>query len=81
MTYTTNYMLKKPDTTDPVYVEDLNDNADIIDGAIAACEDLANKVVSLSAASTDLQYPSAKCVYDIVGNIEAALDALIGGES
>ncbi len=27
-------------------------------------ENLANKVVSLSAASTDVQYPSAKCVYD-----------------
>lgn len=32
-----------------------------------------NKVVSLSAESTDTQYPSAKCVYDLVGNIESLL--------
>lgn len=32
-----------------------------------------NKVTSLSSSSTDTQYPSAKCVYDIVGNIETLL--------
>lgn len=31
MTYTTNYNLKKPEATDPVNVDDLNDNSDIID--------------------------------------------------
>lgn len=31
---------------------------------IAAKEDAGNKVISLSASSTDAQYPSAKCVYD-----------------
>lgn len=36
-----------------------------------------NKVTSLSEDSTDTQYPSAKCVYDIVGNIETALEALL----
>ncbi len=30
-------------------------------------------VTSLSENSTDLQYPSAKCVYDIIGNIETLL--------
>lgn len=35
-----------------------------------------NKVNSLSASSTNDQYPSAKCVYDLVGNVEAALAAL-----
>ena len=35
-----------------------------------------NKVTSISSASTDTQYPSAKCVYDIVGNIETILETL-----
>lgn len=39
-----------------------------------------NKVTSLSSSSTDTQYPSAKCVYDLIGDINNALD-LINGES
>lgn len=35
-----------------------------------------NKVTSISSASTDTQYPSAKCVYDIVGDIETLLTTL-----
>ena len=38
-------------------------------------EKTSNKVTSLSNASTDSQYPSAKCVYDLVGNI----NSLLGG--
>lgn len=38
----------------------------------------ANKVTSLSSSSTDVQYPSAKCVYDLIGDVESALAALIG---
>ena len=39
-----------------------------------------NKVTSISSSSTDTQYPSAKCVYDIVGDIESILETLdIGG--
>lgn len=37
---------------------------------------LANKTYTLSASSTNSQYPSAKCMYDIIGNIEAALQAI-----
>lgn len=37
-----------------------------------------NKVTSLTSQSTDLEYPSAKCVYDIVGNIESTLNAILG---
>jgi len=37
-------------------------------------EETANKVTSLSAQSTDTQYPSAKCIYDLIGG----LDDLIG---
>ena len=33
----------------------------------------ANLVTSVSSSSTDTQYPSAKCVYDLIGTIEAAL--------
>lgn len=39
-------------------------------------ENVSNKVTSISSASTDTQYPSAKCVYDALGNIEALLAAL-----
>ena len=36
-------------------------------------QDVSNLVTSLSASSTDTQYPSAKCVYDMIGDIEAVL--------
>lgn len=39
-------------------------------------EEKSNKVTTLSASSTDTQYPSAKCVYDIIGDVESALYAL-----
>lgn len=39
-------------------------------------EAVVNKATSISASSTHTQYPSAKCVWDIVGNVEAALLAL-----
>lgn len=39
-------------------------------------EDKSNKVTSLSSSSTDTQYPSAKCVYDLVGDIETILTTL-----
>ena len=32
-------------------------------------EDTDNKVTTLSASSTDIEYPSAKCVYDSIDNI------------
>lgn len=37
-----------------------------------------NKVTSISSSSTDTQYPSAKCVYDIVGDIDSVIDAING---
>lgn len=39
-------------------------------------ETASNKVTSLSAQSTDTQYPSAKCVYDLIGNVETLLQAV-----
>ena len=38
-----------------------------------------NKVITLTSESTDTQYPSAKCVYDLVGNIETLLTTLDTG--
>lgn len=43
---------------------------------VSGKEDKSNKVTSISASSTDAQYPSAKCLYTIVGNIEALLAAI-----
>jgi hypothetical protein len=39
-------------------------------------QDKSNLVTSLSASSTDAQYPSAKCVYDLIGDIETLLNAI-----
>lgn len=44
-------------------------------------EDSANKTTTISSASTDAQYPSAKAVYEYVGNLAAALAAINGGAS
>ena len=43
---------------------------------ISGKEDKSNKVTSISSSSTDTQYPSAKCVYDLVGDIETLLAAI-----
>lgn len=42
----------------------------------ASAEKSSNKVTSVSSSSTNTQYPSAKCVYDLVGDIETLLAAL-----
>lgn len=44
-------------------------------------EAISNKVTSLSSSSTDTQYPSAKCVYDMIGDVESVLTTLLEGES
>jgi len=43
---------------------------------LSVYELLSNKVISISSSSTDDQYPSAKCVYDIVGDVESILETL-----
>ena len=45
---------------------------------ISGKQDVSNLVTSLSNASTNTQYPSAKCVYDIVGDIETTLQTIRG---
>lgn len=42
-------------------------------------ESQGNKVTSISDSSTDTQYPSAKCVYTLVGNVEALLNDINSG--
>lgn len=45
---------------------------------ISKKQDTSNLVTSISSSSTDTQYPSAKCVYDIVGDIESAINTIRG---
>lgn len=47
------------------------------DFVMAACEMSGNKVTSISADSTDTQYPSAKCVYEA---IREAITGAVEGE-
>lgn len=47
-----------------------------VNNQVSGKEDKSNKVTSLSSSSTDTQYPSAKCVYDLVGNIETLLASI-----
>lgn len=49
----------------------------VIDESDVTFEQTSNKVTSLSSLSTNTQYPSAKCVYDLVGDIETLLTALL----
>ena len=44
--------------------------------ALGNKEDKSNKVTRIDSDSTDTQYPSAKCVYDIVGDIATTLDEI-----
>lgn len=53
------------------YVSTCGDNGAII--SAVGVEVLSNKVTSISSLSTDTEYPSAKCVYDIIGDIESLL--------
>lgn len=51
-------------------------NGDSVQDTLNGKEASSNKVTSLSSSSTDTQYPSAKCVYDIIGDIETLINAL-----
>ena len=91
MADTPNYNLPYPDDYTqladvPAAVKDLAEATDTALEGKADTSDLGDKqdksnlVTSLSSSSTDTQYPSAKCVYDLIGDINSALD-LINGES
>lgn len=51
----------------------LSGTIDYLDGVK---EEISNKVTSLSSSSTDDEYPSAKCVYDLIGDIESLLGGI-----
>lgn len=42
-------------------------------------EDVLNKVTSISSTSTDTEYPSARCIYTQLVNIEDTLTVLLEG--
>ena len=48
-------------------------------GAITGLQTTANLVTSVSSTSTDSQYPSAKLLYDTIGNVETILQTLNNG--
>jgi hypothetical protein len=66
------------------FIIDQEESLDTIKGDIIALsenkEDKSNKVTSLSSNSTDVQYPSAKCVYDAIqtelGDINSILETI-----
>ena len=41
-------------------------------------ENVTNKVTAITSASTDTQYPTAKAVYDMIGDIESVIDSILG---
>lgn len=45
-------------------------------GAVTGLQTTSNLVTSISSSSTDAQYPSAKLLYDTVGNIETLLASI-----
>jgi hypothetical protein len=53
MNNTTNYNLKKPESTDFYDVEDQNDNMDIIDGALKSHDDALSTVGGLGLSVVD----------------------------
>lgn len=60
-----------------IYAEGAWEQVGATDVDLSEFEEVSNKVTSISAESTDEQYPSAKCVYDLVGGVEAELEALL----
>lgn len=49
-----------------------------IQSSIATKENTSNKVTSISASSTDSQYPSAKCVYDAIQDLDSDYSFEVG---
>ena len=60
----------------PVYRLFLESNDAISFVSASALEKTSNKVTSISSSSTNTEYPSAKCVYDLIGDVETLINAL-----
>ena len=60
----------------------LDSNTYLTSASVSGKEDTSNKVTNISASSTDAQYPSAKCMFDVCsfisGNVITAYDSLTG---
>ena len=67
-------------TTMPAHPQDNNvPSTKLVKTELDTKQKNSNLVTSLSSSSTDTQYPSAKCVYDLVGNVESVLQTLNSG--
>ena len=67
----TQYASNISDGTNTYVIKDAEARA-----ALSSKQDVSNLVTSISASSTDAQYPSAKCMYDIVGDVVTLINAL-----
>ena len=67
-------------TTAPTENETIGKINELVTG-VNASQTTSNLVTSVSSASTDAQYPSAKLFYDTVGDIETALQTINSGGS
>lgn len=70
MQLTTNYKLKKPDGTDVVNVQDFNDNADILDNALATHTHSTSQITGMPSA---LKNPNALTI-QLNGSSQGAYD-------
>lgn len=59
----------------PTNVSSFNNDAGYLTSHqdITGKENTSNKVTTISSSSTNTQYPSAKCVYDLIGDVETLL--------
>ena len=66
-------------------VDDVKVKAENIEGSFSEYQQVSSKVTSLSASSTDAQYPSAKAVYtalqSALGEYVTDIASLVGGDA
>ena len=53
--------------------QDLSGAVNELDSDLGGKENTSNKVTSISSLSTDTEYPSAKCVYDLVAGLQSEI--------
>lgn len=70
------YSWNRVDVQPVTDLSSLENRVEAIEDAIPSMQTKSNLVTSINSSSTDTQYPSAKCVYDIVGNIETVLQGI-----
>lgn len=70
------YSWNRVDVQPVTDLSSLENRVTAIEDSIPAMQTTSNLVTSISSSSTDTQYPSAKCVYDIVGDIESLLSTI-----